>query len=82
MLEIKNEAEFSELLVTHKEQLLLLIAIQKETGLTQKELIKEYLSQTLPTLPRNHETYYVRLNHRSQRKKQLQNLMENHLVMA
>ena len=81
-LEIKDEVEFSALLITHKEQILLLRAISEQTGIiTKQELVQEYLIQTLPTLPRKNKSYYVRLNHRAQRKKQLTRLYDHHLVV-
>ncbi|WP_156888602.1 hypothetical protein [Christiangramia echinicola] len=81
-LEIKDERKFSNLLVTHKEQLLLLVSLCAKTGIVDKhQLVQEYLSQTLPILSRQDKSYYGRINHRVQRKKHLIGLYEQYLVV-
>lgn len=83
MLKIKDEKKFQELIVTHKEQLLLLINLSQNTKImSQEELVKEYLSITLPTLHCGHEKYRYRINHRSIRKKTLVKLWDEHLIHA
>jgi hypothetical protein len=82
-LELKDEKEFSALLVNHKEQILLLLALSEQTGISDREqLIQEYLSTTLPKLPRQDKSYNVRLNHRTQRRKRLKELYDNHLFVV
>lgn len=81
MLQIKDEKKFQELIVTHKEQLLLLINLSGTTKITtQGELIQEYLTLTLPPLHWGHEKYRGRINHRSKRKKTLITLWNEHII--
>jgi hypothetical protein len=81
MLKIKDDKKFQELIVTQKEQLLLLINLSVTTKITtQVELVQEYLTQTLPPLHCGHEKYRARINHRSMRKKTLITLWNEHII--
>jgi len=82
-LELKKEYElkdFEKLNFRQKEQLLLVTYMQQLTGLPFTQIVKQIIDRCYPIKVKpDHKDYSSRAVSRSMNKKQLTNLIENHL---